>query len=62
MKGAAVVDINKSTNIPDNLNKKKNKNDFYRFLLEQSNTFSGFEVRANNDVLIPRSILKKNGE
>lgn len=31
--GAKVVDINKSTEIPANHDKKKNKNDFYRFLL-----------------------------
>jgi len=33
VKGANVVDINKSTEIPMNNEKKKNKNDFYRFLL-----------------------------
>ncbi len=40
-KTAAVVDINRTTNIPMNLSKKKNKNDFYRFLLGQSATYSG---------------------
>jgi hypothetical protein len=30
---ASIIDINKSTDIPLNLEKKKNKNDFYRFLL-----------------------------
>ena len=34
LKGAAVIDMNKSTAIPYNNNKKKNKNDFYRFLLD----------------------------
>jgi hypothetical protein len=33
-KGAAIVDINKSTSIPNNIDKRKNKNDFYRFLLD----------------------------
>lgn len=32
-KGASIVDINKNAAIPMNENKKKNKNDFYRFLL-----------------------------
>lgn len=32
-KGASVVDINRNADFPMNENKKKNKNDFYRFLL-----------------------------
>ena len=35
-KGAAVIDINKATNIPSNSDKRKNKNDFYRFLLDSN--------------------------
>ena len=36
--GANIVDINNATEIPMNiLDKKKNKNDFYRFLLHQNN-------------------------
>lgn len=39
--------------------KRKNKNDFYRFLLSQN--FDGFDShKINNDLLIPRSILKRN--
>lgn len=41
MKGANVVDINKLTEIPANNEKKKNKNDFYRFLLTQNNLVHG---------------------
>lgn len=58
-KGASIVDINSITEIPLNLEKKKNKNDFYRFLLTQNNQLYGFENKINNDILIPRSILKK---
>ena len=57
--GAKVVDINKSTEIPANHDKKKNKNDFYRFLLTQNNSINVQETKINNDILIPRSILKK---
>lgn len=60
MKGARVVDMNKTTQIPASLNKKKNKNDFYRFLLSQNNQRDSGKI--NNDILIPRSILKKCGE
>ena len=41
------------------LQKKNNKNDFYRFLLSQ-NYDNPEKIKANNDVLIPRSILKRN--
>lgn len=58
-KGATVVDINKNTYIPMDLSKKKNKNDFYRFLLSQSNVIP--DLKINNDILIPRSILKNCG-
>lgn len=58
MKGASIVDINKSTSIPLNADKRKNKNDFYRFLLDQ-NSHSFGPAKINNDILIPRSILKK---
>ena len=61
IKGAAIINLNKSANIPMEISKKKNKNDFYRFLLAQSNKHSS-DFRINNDVLIPRSILKKCGE
>lgn len=60
-KAAAVVDINRETDIPITAaqdNKRQNKNDFYRFLLQQNNNEAP-GVRANNDILIPRSILKK---
>jgi hypothetical protein len=36
-KGAAIIDMNLSADIPLGENKKKNKNDFYRFLLSQNN-------------------------
>lgn len=39
--------------------RKKNKNDFYRFLLSQQH---GLNSKVHNDILIPRSILKQNGE
>ena len=61
-----VVNINQQTVFPLIMNKKKNKNDFYRFLLQQNmNNISDFEnivnaPKVNNDILIPRSILKKN--
>lgn len=58
-----VVDLNRITSFPLNNGRKKNKNDFYRFLLQQ-NFGSGMEGEApfkiNNDILIPRSILKKH--
>ena len=54
-----VVDINRTTSIPTAEARKQNKNDFYRFLLSTSRM--GVEDdRVNNDVLIPRSILKKS--
>lgn len=64
-KGASVVNMNQSAEIPQNYHTKKNKNDFYRFLLAQNKHHQGIstnEFKVNNDVLIPRSILKKNGE
>ena len=56
---AAVVDINREINLPHNQHRRKNKNDFYRFLLS-TNRIGNAEPRINNDVFIPRSILKKN--
>ena len=56
--GAAIIDINKTTSIPLNADKRKNKNDFYRFLLDQ-NAQSASHAKINNDILIPRSILKR---
>lgn len=35
-----------------------NKNDFYRFLLQQNQAQNS--QKTNNDILIPRSILKRN--
>ena len=35
-----------------------NKNDFYRFLLQQNQAQNA--QKTNNDILIPRSILKRN--
>jgi hypothetical protein len=51
--------INLEASIPNLHNKKKNKNDFYRYLLSQN--FDMTETgKMNNDLLIPRSILKRN--
>ena len=58
-KTAAVIDINAEVKLPDNTSKKKNKNDFYRFLL-QTHSDQPDHVKINNDVFIPRSILKKS--
>ena len=62
-----VIDLNRLTTFPLNVQRKKNKNDFYRFLLQQNFGNDGAEAEAavgagkvNNDILIPRSILKKN--
>ncbi len=63
-----VLDINRVTELPATVaDKRQNKNDFYRFLLMQNtNQHQAEETnlttigqRANNDILIPRSILKK---
>jgi len=63
-----VVDLNISTRIPRDISHRKNKNDFFRFLLAQNyQAQAGQEdeksiqgnYRMNNDVLIPRSILKR---
>jgi len=59
MKGASIVDINRAASLPMNKDKRKNKNDFYRFLLT-TNQFSDAEQKINNDIFIPRSILKKS--
>lgn len=58
-KQANVVDMNMMTRIPKQMALKKNKNDFYRFLL-QANYDAHDNYKVNNDVFIPRSILKKN--
>ena len=58
-KTAAVFNINAEVQLPENISKKKNKNDFYRFLL-QTNSDQPDNVKINNDVFIPRSILKKS--
>lgn len=55
---AAICDINRSTSLPMNNGQRKNKNDFYRFLLATNH--NGAEAKINNDVFIPRSILKKS--
>jgi len=62
--------MNQQVSFDGNLNKKKNKNDFYRFLLQQNlQAYQegaadldslGIPVKVNNDILIPRSILKRN--
>jgi hypothetical protein len=61
--GPKVVDINLITEIPvTTLEKRQNKNDFYRYLLQQNNNNpqpDPMPYRVNNDILIPRSILKK---
>lgn len=67
---ASVQNFNQQINFNMNKNKKKNKNDFYRFLLQQNmQQYSadayeldsmGIPIKVNNDILIPRSILKKN--
>lgn len=63
-----IVDINRLTELPMSAaEKRQNKNDFYRFLLMQNSNQQQTEEtnlttigqRANNDILIPRSILKK---
>lgn len=61
-KEANIVDMNLQTSFPLNVQRKKNKNDFYRFLLQQNNAMENGEgeAKCNNDILIPRSILKKN--
>ena len=58
-KQANIVDMNLMTRIPKQMATKKNKNDFYRFLL-QANHDENDNYKVNNDVFIPRSILKKN--
>lgn len=66
---AKVIDMNVLTDFPINGQRKKNKNDFYRFLLQQNFGNEQDEVdqnmvtvhgKFNNDILIPRSILKRN--
>ena len=57
---AAIVDINRDTSLPANANRRKNKNDFYRFLLSTNQHGDGNANKINNDVFIPRSILKKS--
>ena len=54
-----MIDINRTTSLPGNLNRRKNKNDFYRFLLS-TNQLGDPHNKVNNDVFIPRSILKKS--
>jgi len=52
-----IVDINQAIELPaSQMDKRQNKNDFYRFLLMQN---ASNETRVNNDILIPRSILKR---
>ena len=60
-KKANVVDLNQNTEFPKNGGKKKNKNDFYRFLLSQNQEdLKNLQTKYNNDIFIPRSIMKKN--
>ena len=63
-KAAKVVDLNRNAHFPQNQQRKKNKNDFYRFLLQQNfgegdDTTDTMAGKVNNDILIPRSILKR---
>ena len=55
-----MIDINRSTSLPKNMTRRKNKNDFYRYLLSTSSQMTKNEPKVNNDVFIPRSILKKS--
>ena len=57
-KSATVYNINQAVQLPNTASKKKNKNDFYRFLL-MTNVDSN-NSKINNDVFIPRSILKRS--
>ena len=65
---ANVVNINRETLFPSQFGRRKNKNDFYRFLLRQNlpdhlsnpNIMMQANQKVNNDILIPRSILKRN--
>jgi hypothetical protein len=59
---ARIVDLNKNTSFPLGKERKKNKNDFYRFLLQQNfgTDEEQLPAKCNNDILIPRSILKRN--
>ncbi|TNV74079.1 hypothetical protein FGO68_gene3446 [Halteria grandinella] len=60
--GPKVIDINQATEIPQAvLEKRQNKNDFYRYLLMQNTQTieQQPQYRVNNDILIPRSILKR---
>lgn len=50
--------VNLEAEIPQQLNKRRNKTDFYRYLLSQN--FDKSSLKINNDLLIPRSILKRN--
>ena len=59
LRKAAVVDINRTTSLPVGQQRRKNKNDFYRFLLS-TNKMGANDYKVNNDVFIPRSILKKS--
>ena len=60
---AAVLDINRTASLPATATRRKNKNDFYRYLIqnnkERGQTKTGQQM-IFNDVLIPRSILKKS--
>lgn len=64
-----IVDLNSAIEFPANQGRKKNKNDFYRFLLQQNlsaemlsnpSLMQALNTKINNDILIPRSILKKH--
>ena len=61
---AAIVDINRDIKLPDLNLRKKNKNDYYRFLLSSNRgermVNNNNIDKINNDVFIPRSILKKS--
>ena len=60
---AAIIDINRTISLPANQHRRKNKNDFYRFLLKTNQRQAignSIDPKVNNDVFIPRSILKKS--
>jgi hypothetical protein len=59
-KQATVVNMNSDIRLPSLTQRKKNKNDFYRFLLSNNRAGPGGEMKINNDVFIPRSILKRH--
>jgi hypothetical protein len=56
---SSIININLDVAAGPQQVKRSNKNDFYRFLLSQNHD-NPEALKINNDVLIPRSILKRN--